>query len=81
MRRRCLCECHDTDEETHEIEGVNALDPIEAVTACPACLNGHTDVFATPKFPRVVRRSSAEIAAAWAERELELRRKRQEEGL
>lgn len=78
MRRRCLCECHDTDEETHEIEGVDALDPIEAVIACPRCLNGHTDVFATPKLarPQIVRRSAAEIAEAWDEFAREQRRKR-----
>jgi hypothetical protein len=37
---RCHCPCHH-DDETLIFRGVDTKDPIEAVIACPFCLDDH----------------------------------------
>lgn len=37
---RCLCRCHDTDEQV-QYDGVSVSNQLEAVIACPLCIDEH----------------------------------------
>lgn len=49
MTDRCPCKCHDPATE----DGVLVTDVIEAVTACPSCLNDHCPALLDQPPPRI----------------------------